>query len=525
MIKIIKSDTGTSAIKTIPLHTFAYLFQVVFILLFTLELHGSSVLKAGVARVNITDKNEKRSVNDSLYARVLVLDNNSVRVVIISVDAVGTGLFIDGVRMKLREQLNIKPENVLINASHLHRFAPAFDSIEDLIVNAVNKAGRSMVPVDIGVGTGYENRIMENRRLILKNGKEWTIRHANPMPPDQEVAGIGPVDPEIGILRLNRKDGSTVAVIYNFACHPYHGVPDRRMTADFPGIASKVIEENLGNGATALFMQGCGGNISTVLYKDVNNPRDAEILGNMLGLSTLQGLQKITCKQGGDLKIVHEIINLPRRTDIPLRLESLRTEQEELLQSLRGTSLNIKAFIPLYIKYGLSPEYPSYYSHRYLREEETGRNDLKGLDEENKRNIDKYMMNILAMEKLARIQENISILKDRQAEIDAAGGRPLKAEISGIRIGEFVLVTFPGEVVVELGLNIKKMSPFEFTFVAGYTNERGEEDQPPMEEGNIWYAPAADHFKGEAYEDTYTVLAPEWQSIYEAKVMEILKKL
>jgi hypothetical protein len=243
----------------------------------------------------------------------------------------------------------------------------------------------------------------------------------------------------------------------------------------------------------------------------------------MLGLGTLQELKKITCKRGGDLKIIQEIIELPRRTDIPARLESLQTEQDELLYSLRSTSLNIKAFIPLYIKYGLFPEYPSYYSHRYLNEEMAGRNDLKGMDEENRRNIDKYMMNILAMEKLARIRENMSILKDRQAEIDAAGGRPLKAWICGLRIGQFVLVTFPGEAVVELGLNIKKMSPYEFTFVAGYTNERGEEGQPPMVEGNIWYAPAADHFKGEAYEDTYTVLAPEWQGIYEARIMEILK--
>jgi hypothetical protein len=69
------------------------------------------------------------------------------------------------------------------------------------------------------------------------------------------------------------------------------------------------------------------------------------------------------------------------------------------------------------------------------------------------------------------------------------------------------------------------MSQHKFTFVAGYTNENGTKGQPPMEEGNIWYAPTSDQFKGEAYEDTYTAVAPEWQKIYEDKVMEILKKL
>jgi hypothetical protein len=154
-----------------------------------------------------------------------------------------------------------------------------------------------------------------------------------------------------------------------------------------------------------------------------------------------------------------------------------------------------------------------------------GRNDLEGLDEENRRNIEKYLRNIYAMEKLARIQENISILKDRQAEKEAAGRNTLKAEVSGIRIGDFVLISFPGEAVVEIGLNIKKISPHKYTFVAGYTNENNDAGLPPMEEGNIWYAPTSDQFKGEAYEDTYTAVAPEWQKKYEEKVLEILGKL
>ena len=64
---------------------------------------------------------------------------------------------------------------------------------------------------------------MENRRLKLKNGKEADVRHAYSLPPDEEVAEVGPIDPEIGILRLDRKDGRTLAVVYNFACHPIMG--------------------------------------------------------------------------------------------------------------------------------------------------------------------------------------------------------------------------------------------------------------------------------------------------------------
>lgn len=266
--------------------------------------------------------------------------------------------------------------------------------IEQRTIQAVKEAWKNMVQVNIGVGTGYEDRIMENRRLKLKNGKEWTIRNANPLPPDEEVAGIGPVDPEIGILRLDKKNGKTLAVVYNFTCHPYQGVPNKGTTADVPGFASKVIEDNLDDGAMALFIQGFAGDITTVLYKDVNNPRDAEPMGNMLGLSTMQALKKIQSKSNVELRVIDEIIKLPRRTDIPIRIESMEAEQAILLKSLRGTSLNLKTFIPLYIKYNLSSEYPSYYSHRYLHDKMMGKNDLEGLDTENKRNLDKYLKNV-----------------------------------------------------------------------------------------------------------------------------------
>ena len=500
----------------------AFILLIIMVIgLFLNDTADGAELKAGVAKVNITNTKSAGLVNDSLYVKALVLDNGSTRLVIITVDAVAIGGigsisndYLVKVRSQIQKDLNINAKNIMINASHLHGAGYLVCSdVDERTIQVVKKAWQHMVPVNIGVGTGYEDRIMENRRLKLINGKEWTIRHANPLPPDKEVIGIGPVDPEIGILRLDKKNGKTLAVVYNFACHPYQGVPNGGTTADFPGFASKVIEDNLNDGAIALFIQGFGGDITPILYKDVNNPRDAEPLGNMLGLSTMQALKRIQSRSNGELRVIDESIKLPRRTDIPQRIESMQAEQKKLLQSLRGTSLNIKTFIPLYIKYNLSSEYPSYYSHRYLHDKMMGRNDLEGLDSENKRNLDKYLQSIYAMEKLTRIQENMTLLEEKQAENEAAGEKTIDVEIQGLRIGDFVLVTFPGEAVVQIGLNIKKMSPYEFTFVAGYTD------------GYIHYAPTAEQFKGEAYEDTNCLLAPEWQKIYEGKVLEILKKL
>ena len=473
---------------------------------------------AGVAKVVITDP-DAGPANDPLYVKALVLRSDAETAVIVTVDAVAIAEigsikndFLANVRSRLNRELNLDPARILVNASHCHGKVCA--DVEQRTVRAVREAWQNMVPVSVGAGTGYEDRIMENRRLVLKNGREADVRHAYSLPPDEEVASVGPVDPEIGILRLDREDGETLAVVFNFACHPILEVPSRENTADVSGFASQVIEDNLSEDTVALFLQGCGGDVNPVLYKDVNNPRDAEVLGNMLGLSTLQGLKKIRGSGGGELKIVRETIELPR-ADLAGPIESLQAEQLQLLQALKGTSLNLKTFIPLYVKYNLSRDFPSYYSHRYLHEEMMGRDGLKKLDAENRENMGRYIENIYAMEQLTRIQINLNLLKKHQARNVDSGERTIEVEMMGLRVGAFVLVTFPGELSVEIGLNIKRRSPHKFTFVAGVTN------------GYIYYTPTAEQLenRGGAQEDSDCMLAPEWQMIFEDEVEKILALL
>lgn len=479
---------------------------------------SKATFTAGVAVKDITNP-KTFPVSDRLYVKALVLKSGTTTAVLVTIDAVAIAEigsigndFLAKVRSRLQKELNLDPAHVLINASHCHGIVCS--DVDDKTVQAVKEAAQSLVPVKVGTGTGQENRIMENRRLKLKNGKEVDVRHAYSLPPDEEVAEVGPVDPQIGILRLDKKDGQTLAVVYNFACHPIMGLPNGENTADITGFASKVIENNLSDRTVALFLQGCAGDINPVLYKDVNNPRNAEPLGNMLGLSTLKGLRKIKSQESGEFKFIKETVNLPR-ADLAERIVSLEAEQTRLLKSLKGTSLNLKTFIPLVVKYDLSSEFPSYSSHRYLHEKKIGRDDLSSLDAANRKNIKMYMENIYVMEELTRIQTNLALLKKHQERNLAAGRKPLEVEVLGLRIGDFVLVTFPGELTVEIGLNIKKTSPHKHTFVAGYTN------------GYIYYAPTAKQLLnvGGAQEDSDCLLAPEWQKMFEDKVAELLKKL
>lgn len=479
---------------------------------------GAGPLRAGAAKVDITNV-EAGPVNDPLYVKALVLKNDATTAVIITVDAVAVGEighigndYLPKVRTQLEQELGVKPGNVMINASHCHGVVCA--DVAQRTVQAVKQATENLAPVRIATGSGHEDRIMENRRLRMKNGREIDMRHAYALPPDEEVAGVGPIDPEIGVLRLDRHDGRTLAVVYNFACHPIQGVPSGGNTADLTGFASKVIEENLSDGTIALFLQGCGGDVNPVQYKDVANPRNAEPLGNMLGLSTLQALRKLSVQADDRLRVIHETLTLPR-ADLAGPIRAMEAEQQRLLQSLKGTSLNLKTFLPLVVKYQGSSEFPSYASHRYLSERKLGRDDLGKLDAENRKNMQQYLENIYVMEQLTRNQTNLALLRKHQADNQAAKSRTIDVEVLGVRIGDFVLVTFPGELTVQIGLNIKKASPHPRTFVAGYTN------------GYLYYAPTAEQLKnvGGAQEDSDCILAPEWQHAFESHVAKLLEKL
>ncbi|MFT5088486.1 MAG: hypothetical protein ACI8PG_002851 [Planctomycetota bacterium] len=497
----------------------------------TTTANAPEALWAGVAKVDITRTAagelsdplyaniDAETINDRLYAKALVLKQSKTIAVIIAVDAVAIAEigsirdeYLASVRAQLHEEFQIEAAHVMINASHCH--GVVCEDIAERPLEAVRSAWQRMEPVEVGVGSGYEDRIMENRRLRLQNGREADVRHAYSLVADSEVAGVGPVDPEIGILRLDRSDGRTLAVVYNFACHPIQGVPSGGNTADLSGFASKAIEECLGDDAIALFIQGCAGDINPVFYKAVDFPRDAETLGNLLGLSTVRALHSIETSTGGALKVINETLALPR-ADLAPPIAELKEQQQRLLAALRGTTLNLKTFIPLLIKYQLSPDYPSYYAHRYQHEEQMGREHLAKLDDENRKNLALYIDNIHTMEELTRLQANLGLLEMHQQQNVAAATDAIETEVMGLRIGDFVLVTFPGELSVQTGLNLKKASPHERTFVAGVTN------------GYIYYTPTAKQLenRGGAQEDSDCLVASAWQGLFEDKAIDILNRL
>lgn len=253
---------------------------------------GAGQILAGVGRADITkpdvlvpgvdvnlvqDTAAAAAIDNPMYAKALLLrstasgEHAATTIGFVTLDVVSFGEighigneFLPRIRARLQEELGLDPSKIVFNVNHCHGIP--CDDVEQRTFQAIADAAGNMVPVAVGSGRGHEDRITENRRMFLRDGSEADTRGAYALPPDGEVEGIGPIDPSIGLLRLDRlSDGLTLAVVYNFACHPIMGTPSGSNGADLTGFASRLIEDGLSPGVTtALFLQGCSGDVNPV---------------------------------------------------------------------------------------------------------------------------------------------------------------------------------------------------------------------------------------------------------------------
>ena len=111
-----------------------------------------------------------------------------------------------------------------------------------------DRGGRRLQPARIGCGWG-ESTIGVYRREA-RDGRDVL----------GEVPGH-PIDPCVGVIRVDDLDGNPIATVFRYSCHPVTMGPRSLVaSSDFPGAARDVVEKSLGG--LALFLQGCGGNIN-----------------------------------------------------------------------------------------------------------------------------------------------------------------------------------------------------------------------------------------------------------------------
>ncbi|MDR2040253.1 MAG: hypothetical protein LBQ60_20225 [Bacteroidales bacterium] len=223
-------------------------------------------LMAGTAKINITPLQPKYPVHDSLYARSLILESGGVRIAFIGLDLGGyTNV---PLAESLKKQFNLK--EVYFSPQHTHsaEVAPK-EQLEKQIVSVMEKASKKMFETKISGGHRYFPQLSFNRLILREDGRareSWLgddhYRAVNP-----ERIPHGPVDPAIGVIRLDDMNGNPKALIMNYACHPDVAWNNFEISADYVGYATRYTEEAFNNTVNCLFVQGGGGN-QAPLFKD-----------------------------------------------------------------------------------------------------------------------------------------------------------------------------------------------------------------------------------------------------------------
>lgn len=484
------------------------------------------------ARAHIPNEllDKKIEIDDPLFVKALVLDDGSSKFTLITMDVTAVGCrtisqnilddsaddFIPNLRNRLLKELGIPANNVTVCASHTHPPGRTLCNDQEQLqrtFEAVEQACQNMTPVVIGVGSGHDDRLTINRACREKSSLH---NLASPFMPDEEVEGLGPVDPEIGVIRIDRLDGSPLAVVYNFASHILYSSPEDNISAGFPGVTSGFLEKSLGDNMMAFFIQGALGDVieASTPTTDSINPRSACETGLMLTQSILEAYNEIKPSQT-NLKVISITVKLPLRSDIPDVMAALKQQQAGLI-ALMGDNklrLNFKSFLQLYLQYALHPDFPAQYALRYMRADQIGDPAIRAMDRRNRIDMGYYLNNVSNMEKISRNEFKMQTLQKHREIIDTLGTKTVSAEIQGIKIGESVIITAPMEVLTEIGLNVKKNSPFQHTYIASITN------------GYLHYSPPASYYPLGSYEVIECLLAPEWEAIFEKAVQNIFSQL
>jgi hypothetical protein len=238
-------------------------------------------LLAGTASVDITpDPGQKlwgysnrthaaTGTLDPLTAKAVVLKTGDQSVAIVALDLGRTPEEAVLAKVRSRTAVECGITNLFVTASHTHS-APGMESttdspnpyaekVGDQIAELVCKAAKQLVPAKIGVGRGTAD-FAHNRRKRLGDGRiamQWRNAQREP---------TAPVDKEYAVIRIDRADGTPLAVLFNYACHPVVLGPDNyEYSADYVGAARALVEKELQT--TCLFLQGGCGDINPYMDK------------------------------------------------------------------------------------------------------------------------------------------------------------------------------------------------------------------------------------------------------------------
>jgi neutral ceramidase len=257
------------------------------------------------------------------------------------------------------------------------------------------------------------------------------------------VEPAGGIDPALGIWQATEETGRTIAVVVNYALHA--AVVTRGVSGDFPAVIERELRDVLGPDVQVLFLSGCCGDV---------NHTDVSVPGPRLGPTVAHDIgQRIACT------VLDEIARSPEAVvgaKDPTALRISTRHVEVAFRSPPSANGRWGDAIPAAIE-GVSESVSS------RTTSDTGLVEVR-----------RYRDWWLA--KSARTADVVTV--------------------RSLICGDMALVTLPGEMFVQLGLDIRLASPFRNLLLATLNGSAS------------YYVPPADAYAEGGYEVESTPLAP-----------------
>ena len=243
-------------------------------------------LRAGAAMVDITPKAgdlkfKTDSIRDHLFARAIVVDNGDTCAVLVGLDqgAVRKSMY-DSALPRIVASTGCPQGNILISATHTHSGstdgfggAPSEAIVADAVVKAATEAKSKLAPATVG----YARTTVD----MNVNRDDYTAQTGWKQAPNLE----GVSDKTLSVIEFIGADYIPIGVYMNYAMHPINFYLSGVVSADFPGVASRAIEEHFDHKTVAIFTQGTSGDQNPLLKEPFlyaarsDNPPGTETIG------------------------------------------------------------------------------------------------------------------------------------------------------------------------------------------------------------------------------------------------------
>jgi hypothetical protein len=404
-----------------------------------LALPAAAQLSAGAAAVDITPPKGcpmagyysirgAEGTHDPLFAKALVFEKDGTKVALVALDLISTtrGL-VEETRKLVEKETGIPGKHVMISATHSHTGPVLWDGsaradilsggskiareyIKELpgrIADAVRKADAARKPARVSFGTGKEEGLAFNRRFHMTDGSVgWNPGKKNP----RIVRPAGPVDPSVPVVLVetDEKQPKPIAVYVNFAMH-LDTVGGLYYSADYPYTLAKALSAAKGEDVVTVFTTGTCGDINHVNVesdKPQKGHGEAARIGTRLAGEVLRTFDALRPASDGPLRVTSETVELA--------LPAVTADDATA-------------------------------ARRVIAEVEKGTKPAP-----------KFLDQVQAFKVL---------------DVSQRLGKPLAVEVQVISLGDdLAWASLPGEIFVDLGLQIKRGSPFRQTMIAELAN-------------------------------------------------------